>query len=73
MTGAWRNETSLGLYYCGLVREWNGDCKDSKMICSSPGPTFYLPVNEEVMIIWVNNITSQEVVWTEEGCYSPNS
>ncbi len=73
ITGTWKNVTSLGLYYCGLVREWNGDCKDSKMICSSPGPTFYLPVNQEVMIIWVNNITSEEVVWTEEGCYSSDS
>lgn len=67
------NTTNLGLYYCGLARNWNDTCLNSKFVCTAPGPMFYLPVDEEITIIWVNNITSNGTVWDESECYSSDS
>jgi hypothetical protein len=72
-TKTYDNITDVGFYYCGLARAWNDTCINSKLICSAPGPMFYLPVDEEVTIIWINNITSEGLAWTEEGCYNSTS
>lgn len=45
-TQAFYNQTQMGMFYCGLAREWNGTCEDAKIICSAPGPMFYLPIYE---------------------------
>jgi hypothetical protein len=68
------NTTDIGLYYCGLAREWSGTCQNAQLICTAPGPMFYLPVDQEVTIAWVNNISSNGIEWNDnDGCYSPDS
>jgi hypothetical protein len=44
-TNSFTNNTQMGLYYCGLAREWNGTCKNAQIVCSAPGPMFYLPID----------------------------
>jgi hypothetical protein len=41
-TSQYITQTKAGLYYCGLAREWLGTCKDARLVCSIPGPMFYL-------------------------------
>jgi len=62
-----------GLFYCGLAREWNGDCTNAQIICSAPGPMFYLPVGQSVTIIWINDIDTTGLNWDEDDCYDPDS
>lgn len=62
-----------GLYYCGLARTWLGSCADAKVVCSSPGPMFYMRAISPADIVWVNNINTAYLNWTEEDCYSPSS
>lgn len=45
-TNTYQDNKDLGLYYCGLARAWNDTCSNSQLVCSAPGPMFYLPVDE---------------------------
>jgi hypothetical protein len=65
--------STAGLYYCGLARPWLGSCENAKIICSSPGPMFYLAVNSPAYIIWINSIDTAGLNWAEEDCYSPDA
>jgi hypothetical protein len=64
------------LGYCGSARLWNEtDCRNSKLVCTIPGPMFYLPVGQQIDIIWVNAINGTGLNWSEAdgNCYDPNS
>lgn len=54
------------LRYCGLTREWNGDCTNPSYTCSSPGPMFDFKVNQEVDVIWINQL-SADIVPSEDS------
>lgn len=54
------------LRYCGLAREWNGDCTNPSYTCSSPGPMFDFKVNQEVDVIWINQL-SADIVPSEDS------
>jgi hypothetical protein len=34
---------------------------------------FFLPVGSPITIIWINDINSDGLNWTEDDCYDPNS
>ena len=67
------NNSPAGLYYCGLARTWLGSCSNAQVVCSSPGPMFYMRANSPAYIVWVNSINTAYLNWTEEDCYSPTS
>jgi len=61
-------------FYCGLARNWyDRDCKNAKLICSTPGPMFYFNVGEEANIIWINDINNTNLNWTQAECYASDS
>lgn len=65
------------IQFCGLTRPWNGSCEDAESVrytCSNPGPVFDLETDQEVYVLWVNQVNSINVsISTQDPYTSVNS
>ena len=65
------NSTVL-MSYCGYARLMNEtDCSNGQLLCSIPGPMFYVPVKREINVVWINDINGTGLNWDEVdfNCY----
>lgn len=44
-------------HFCSLARKWSEpDCSNARIVCSSPGPMFYIPKGAITEVAWIHNI-----------------
>lgn len=67
------NTSVSKIYYCSYVRKWTApDCSEADYNCTSPGPLFYVPRNQPIKVVWVQNMSSANN-WknqSETNCYN---